>query len=89
MELLKIYTNACSKTDSVGHTGSHQDSTLDLDRMLVDSEIATEYMLRLVPRKRVKLVDPMGKLWKSTSGWICDSQHGKRFGTEDVGKYCT
>eukprot|EP00973_Karenia_brevis_P004758 653773-Karenia_brevis.AAC.1 len=53
--------------------GSHQKSVLDLDRMLVDSEVATEIMLCFVPRKMVQLVDPMGKLWKSTSGWICDS----------------
>eukprot|EP00973_Karenia_brevis_P085836 11906682-Karenia_brevis.AAC.1 len=31
----------------------------------------------------------MGKLWKYTLGWICDSQHGKRFGIEDVGKHYT
>eukprot|EP00973_Karenia_brevis_P094390 12422224-Karenia_brevis.AAC.1 len=46
-------------------------------------------MLRLVPRKKVKLVHPMGKLWKYTSGWICNTQHGKGFGMEDVGKYYT
>eukprot|EP00973_Karenia_brevis_P005304 725433-Karenia_brevis.AAC.1 len=88
-ELLKIHTGACSANDNVAHNGSQLGSVLDLDRMLVDSEVATETMLHFVPRKKVKLVHPMGKLWKYTLGWICDTQHGKRFGMEHDGKYYT
>eukprot|EP00973_Karenia_brevis_P032277 4449492-Karenia_brevis.AAC.1 len=46
-------------------------------------------MLRLIPRKRVILDDPLCRLWQYSEGWICDSQHGKRFGIEDAGKYHT